>query len=214
MAIDYTTLQDDPEELMQLLLSRDALVEALKQEVIRLRRWRFGRSSEAIDASVTPELPLADGAISAEPVAAPAAASPKIPKLMAVDTPQGVGSMRRAVRSLPPELPRVITEHMPSNCNCSECGQRLSRLGEDVSEQLDYVPGYFQVIRHVRPKLACKACARIVQSPAPMRPIERGLPTAGLLAQVIGAKYADHCPLYRQEGIYRRSGVELPRSML
>ena len=199
---------------MQLLLSRDALVEALKQEVIRLRRWRFGRSSEVIDASVAPQLPLADGAISAEPVTAAAAASPKIPKLMAVDTPYGVGTMRRAVRSLPPELPRVITEHMPSNCNCSECGQRLSRLGEDVSEQLDYVPGYFQVIRHVRPKLACKACARIVQSPAPMRPIERGLPTAGLLAQVIGAKYADHCPLYRQESIYRRSGVELPRAML
>jgi transposase len=87
-------------------------------------------------------------------------------------------------------------------------------LGEDTSEQLDYVPGYFQVIRHVRPKLACSACARIVQAAAPSRPIERGLPTAGLLAQVIAAKYADHCPLYRQEGIYRRSGVELPRAML
>jgi hypothetical protein len=76
------------------------------------------------------------------------------------------------------------------------------------------VPGYFQVIRHVRPKLVCRTCARIVQATAPSRPIERGLPTAALLAQVIGAKYADHCPLYRQEGIYRRSGVELPRAML
>jgi glycosyltransferase involved in cell wall biosynthesis len=66
----------------------------------------------------------------------------------------------------------------------------------------------------VRPKLACRACSRIVQAAAPSRPIERGLPTSALLAQVIGAKYADHCPLYRQEGIYRRSGVELPRSML
>jgi hypothetical protein len=62
VAIDYTTLQDDPEELMQLLLSRDALVEALKQELIRLRRWRFGRSSEVIDPSVAPQLPLANGA--------------------------------------------------------------------------------------------------------------------------------------------------------
>jgi transposase len=66
----------------------------------------------------------------------------------------------------------------------------------------------------VRPKLACRACSRIVQSAAPSRPIERGPPTASLLAQVISAKYADHCPLYRQEGIYRRSGVELPRAML
>src|SRR4029077_11869376 len=63
-------------------------------------------------------------------------------------------------------------------------------------------------------KLACGACARIVQAAAPARPIERALPTPGLLAQVIAAKYADHCPLYRQEGIYRRSGVELPRAML
>jgi transposase len=213
VAIDYTTLRDDPQGLMQLLLSRDALVESLKQEVIRLRRWRFGRSSEVIDANVSPELPLAGGITPVDPPPA-ATAVPKIPKLMAVDTPRGKRASRRPVRELPPELPRVIREHTPPNCDCAECGQRLSRLGEDVSEQLDYVPGYFQVIRHVRPKLACKTCARIVQAPAPIRPIERGLPTAGLLAQVIGAKYADHCPLYRQEGIYRRSGIELPRAMM
>src|ERR1700683_1311497 len=198
---------------MQLLLSRDALVESLTQEVIRLRRWRFGRSSEVIDANVAPELPLGGGAIPVEPQAA-AAVEPKIPKLMAVDTPRGTRASRRPVRELPAELPGVIREHTPPNCDCAECGQPLSRLGEDASEQLDYVPGYFQVIRHVRPKLACKICARIVQAPAPSRPIERGLPTAGLLAQVIGAKYADHCPLYRQEGIYRRSGIELPRAMM
>jgi transposase len=213
VAIDYTTLRDDPQGLMQLLLSRDALVESLKEEVIRLRRWRFGRSSEVIDANVAPELPLAGGATPEAPQAPPAAEA-KIPKLMAVDTPRGTRASRRPVRALPPELPRVIREHTPWSCDCSECGRRLSRLGEDISEQLDYVPGYFQVIRHVRPKLACKTCARIIQVPAPIRPIERGLPTAGMLAQVIGAKYADHCPLYRQEGIYRRSGLELPRAML
>ena len=214
MAIDYTTLRRDPEQLLRVLLTRDALVEALKEEVIRLRRWRFGRSSEVLDATVAPALPLAGGVT---PPAAPVNAEPdrpRLPKLMAVDTPRGVRAGRRPVRTLPAELPRLIREHAPAHCDCAQCGRRLSRLGEDVSEQLDYVPGHFQVIRHVRPKLACKACARIVQSPAPMRPIERGLPTAGLLAQVIGAKYADHCPLYRQEGIYRRGGVELPRAML
>ena len=66
----------------------------------------------------------------------------------------------------------------PASCTCPECGGALRQLGEDASEQLDYVPGYFQVIRHVRPKLACRACARIVQAAAPSRPIERGLPTA------------------------------------
>jgi transposase len=213
VAIDYTTLRGDPDGLMQLLLSRDALVESLKQEVIRLRRWRFGRSSEVIDANVAPELPLAGGITPVDPPSAETA-EPKIPKLMAVDTPRGPRANRRPMRELPLELPRVIRDHAPPICDCAECGKPLSRLGADVSEQLDYVPGYFQVIQHVRPKLACKTCARIVQAPAPIRPIERGLPTTGLLAQVIGAKYADHCPLYRQEGIYRRSGLELPRAML
>ena len=217
MALDYAMLSDDPEELKQQLLRHDAWVEALKEEVIRLRRWRFGRSSEVIDASIAPELPLAGGTAptsAAVKIPAPESPSARLPKLMAVDTPRGVRTVRRPVRVLPPELPRIVREHLPSNCHCPECGQHLSRLGQDLSEQLDYVPGYFQVIQHVRPKLACRACARIVQAAAPMRPIERGLPTAGLLAQVIAAKYADHCPLYRQEGIYRRSGVELPRAML
>ena len=215
MALEYTQLPDDVEELKHQLLKHAAWVEALKAEVIRLRRWRFGRSSELIDTSLAPELPLAGGTAPAATALAPLRpeAAP-IPKLTAVDTPRGVRTNRRAPRALPPELPRVILQHAPAGCHCPECGMHLSRLGEDTSEQLDYVPGYFRVIRHVRPKLACKTCARIVQAPAPMRPIERGLPTAGLLAQVISAKYADHCPLYRQEGIYRRSGVELPRATL
>ena len=90
----------------------------------------------------------------------------------------------------------------------------MRKLGEDISEQLDFIPGYFKVLRHVRPKLSCAHCSRVVQLPAPSRPIERALPGAGLLAQVIVAKYADHCPLYRQAGIYRRCGVELDRATL
>jgi transposase len=214
VALDYAKLPNDPEELKQLVLKHARWVEALKTEVIRLRRWRYGHSSEVIDVSVVPELPLAGGAAPTIAVPALTADTPRPPKLVAVDAPRGKRTSRRPPRTLPAELPRVIREHLPPSCNCPECGQQLTRLGEDTSEQLDYVPGYFQVIRHVRPKLACSACARIVQAAAPARPIERGLPTAGLLAQVIAAKYADHCPLYRQEGIYRRSGVELPRAML
>jgi transposase len=213
VALDYTKLPDDAEELKQLLVKQDGWIEALKEEVLRLRRWRFGRSSETIDGSVAPELPLSGGLTSTPSTSEIPIEASRVPKLAAVDTPRGM-LKRRAIRALPAELPRLIREHLPGNCHCPECGERLARLGEDASEQLDYVPGYFQVIRHVRPKLACRACARIVQAAAPVRPIERGLPTPGLLAQVIGAKYADHCPLYRQEGIYRRSGVELPRSML
>jgi transposase len=95
-----------------------------------------------------------------------------------------------------------------------DCGGTLDRLGEDVSETLEYVPARFKVIRTVRPKLSCRRCDRIVQEPAPHRPIARGLAGPGLLAHVLRSKYADHLPLYRQSEIYEREGVELDRSTL
>jgi transposase len=103
--------------------------------------------------------------------------------------------------------------HEPA-CNCPDCGTAMKKIGEDVSEVLDYVPARFRVIRHVRPKLACPQCERIVQVPAPSRPIDRGLAGAGLLAHILVSKYADHLPLYRQSQIYAREGVELERSTL
>jgi transposase len=214
VALNYATLPNDLEELKQRLLAKDAQVDVLMAEVIRLRRWRFGRSSEAIADSATPELPLSGGEVSDGASAAPISEPVKPPKLMSVDLPRAKPDRRRPARMLPPELPRVVRLHSPSRCTCSECGGALRKLGEDTSEQLDYVPGYFQVIRHIRPKMTCTACARITQSSAPTRPIERALPTSALLAQIVSAKYADHCPLYRQEGIYRRAGVELPRATL
>jgi transposase len=90
----------------------------------------------------------------------------------------------------------------------------LRHFGDDVSEQLEYVPESFKVIRHVRPKFACTGCDRVVEAPAPSRPIERGLAGPSLLAHVIVSKFADHLPLYRQSEIYARQGVEIPRSTL
>ena len=90
----------------------------------------------------------------------------------------------------------------------------MRKLGEDVSEILEYVPASFKVIRHVRPKLSCAGCERIVQAAAPSRPIERGLAGPGLLAHVLVSKYCDHLPLYRQAEMYAREGVELERSTL
>jgi len=90
----------------------------------------------------------------------------------------------------------------------------LCKLGEDVSEMLEYMPASFLVVRHVRPKLSCMKCDHIVQAVAPSRPIERGVAGPGLLAHVLVSKYADHLPLYRQSEIYARHGVELERSTL
>jgi transposase len=90
----------------------------------------------------------------------------------------------------------------------------LRNFGEDVAEILEYIPANFKVIRHVRPKFACTGCERVVEAPAPPRVIERGLAGPGLPAHVLVAKYADHCPLYRQSEIYAREGVDLDRSTL
>jgi transposase len=102
----------------------------------------------------------------------------------------------------------------PKQSACPDCGGALKHLGEDISEMLEYVPASFKVIRMVRTKLSCACCDRIVEEPAPSRPIDRGLAGPGLLAHVLVSKFADHLPLYRQSEIYERSGVELERSTL
>src|ERR1700733_10177883 len=117
-------------------------------------------------------------------------------------------------RPLPEHLPREIQTHLPDHEACPDCGGRLRVLGEDVAEMLERVRACFKVIRHVRPKLSCDACDRIMQAPAPSRPIDRGLAGPGLLAHVLVSKYADHLPLYRQSEIYAREGVDLDRSTL
>ena len=90
----------------------------------------------------------------------------------------------------------------------------MARLGEDVTEVLDYAPGRFQVIRHVRPKYACKACDTITQAPAPALPTPRGRATPAMLAHLLVSKYCDHLPLYRQSEIYAREGMDVDRSTL
>ncbi len=119
-----------------------------------------------------------------------------------------------ARRPLPKHLPREIVTRAPNDTACPSCGGELRKIGEDVSEILEYVPAQFKVIEQVRPKLSCTCCERIVQELAMSRPIERGLAGPGLLAHVLVGKYADHLPLYRQSEIYQRAGVELERSTM
>ena len=117
-------------------------------------------------------------------------------------------------QALPLSLPRRDVHHEPENTICTTpgCGCQLKRIGEDVSEKLDYVPGRFTVERHVRGQWACAQCQTLLQSPVPACVIDKGIATAGLMAHVVVAKYVDHQPLYRQEGILGRAGFAVPRS--
>src|SRR6266536_265082 len=188
------------------LLSRVHEIEHLKLLIAKLRRLQFGRKSEKVERQIEQlELKLEDleshRVVSLLQPASEAGASEPAP------TPQ-------SRRPLPEHLPRETRTHEPAEAACPECGGRLKKLGEDVSEILEWVPASFKVIRHVRPKLCCTGCDKIVQAPAPSRPIDRGLAGPGLLAHVLTSKFADHLPLYRQSEIYAREGVELDRSTL
>jgi transposase len=204
------SLPDDVESLKQLileqhtlLLSRQIEIDKLKVQLARLRRLHFGRSSEQLAHSIAQlELSLEELEASETTLHYPARSHAP-----------GEPSQAPVRRALPEHLPREEIVHTPS-CICPECGGELRRLGEEVSEILERVPAQFKVVRHVRVKLSCARCQSIVQAPAPARPIARGLPGPGLLAQVLISKYADHLPLYRQSQIYAREGVELDRSTL
>jgi transposase len=185
------------------LISHDNEIENLKLQILKLRRMQFGPSSERLARHIDQlELQL-------EELETNRATKPVSPVLESVLAPT-----KPARRPLPAQLPREMELLEPNQQVCPDCGGRLDHLGEDVSEVLEYVPARFKVIRTVRPKFNCTRCDRIVQEPAPHRPIERGLAGPGLLAHVLVAKYADHLPLYRQSEIYEREGVELDRSTL
>lgn len=193
------------------LSSHAAEIQRLRLLIARLQRLQFGRKSERVERQIEQlqlqlddlEEGVAEKRERAESSLPPAAAA-----IFARVT------QKPARRPLPDHLPRQTEIHQPEPESCPACGGGLSKLGEDVSEVLEYVPARFKVIRHVRPKLSCTKCDVIVQAEAPSRPIDRGLAGPGLLAHVLVSKYADHMPLYRQAEIYAREGVELERSTL
>jgi transposase len=188
------------------LLSRVHEIEHLKLLIATLRRLQFGRKSEKVERQIEQlELKLED--LEAHRVGS-------LPQPASEAGASEPAPAPKSRRPLPEHLPRETRTHAPAEPVCPECGGTLKKLGEDVSEVLEWVPASFNVIRHVRPKLCCAGCDKIVQAPAPSRPIDRGLAGPGLLAHVLTSKFADHLPLYRQSEIYAREGVDLDRSTL
>jgi len=208
-------LPDDTLALKQIIatMAQDAIaaeaeIAKLRFQLARYRRAEFGRSSEKL-AHEAEQLELAIEALETDQAERIAAASPVVAAV--IET--AVEAQRPARRPLPAHLPREDMIH-PAPCTCPTCGGALRPIGEEITETLDYVPGRFKVIRHIREKLSCRSCDTVVAAPAPDHAIARGRAGARLLAHIVVSKYDDHLPLYRQVEIFAREGVNLETSTL
>ena len=198
------SLPSDPAELRE---AAQGLLDTVKAQALKIaklehqlaghRQHRFGARSETSDQL---QLQLEEEETAAARIAP------------TVDEGEAEKKEKPKRKPLPPELPR--NEEILSPGETCACGGNLRTISEDVTEELEYLPGRFVVNRIVRPRMACSCCEKICQSPLPSRPIERGRPGPGLLAHVLVNKYADHCPLYRQSQIFGREGIDLDRSTL
>jgi transposase len=196
--------------LITELRHKQTLITQLTHEMAILKRLKFAAKAERFNAqqrSLLDEDTDADLQGLSDEIDA---LTPQTTQAPTTPNKQPAGPKRQI---LPPDLPRHEIRHEPTEIVCG-CGCQLKRIGEDVAEKLDYTPGVFSVERHIRGKWVCKRCETLIQAPVPAHVIDKGLPTAGLLAAVIIGKYLDHQPLYRQEGIFARSGVSIARSTM
>ncbi|RMT35654.1 Protein TnpC1 [Pseudomonas syringae pv. spinaceae] len=193
-------------ETMGKKINRDqTVIEKLTHEIAQLKHLKFAKRSEQLNPQQTS---LLDDLIDTDIAVIEA----ELQALQTATTPTEKKQKPKRT-ALPAEFPRTLIHHEPDNTHC-KCGCALKRIGEDVSEKLDYTPGVFTVECHVRGKWVCDDCETLIQSPVPAQVIDKGIPTAGLLAHVMIAKFADHLPLYRQESIFGRAGLTIPRSTL
>jgi len=195
-------------------------IDKMKVELAYLRRMKYGRSSEKLEHP-QPQLELVGGQVAAAAADEEPAGTSSEDGLKSNVTSLDQERKKRerktrpGLRDLPEHLPRRTVVHTPQGgCDCAACGAGLREIGQDVSEVLDYVPGTFHVVRHVRPKLVCAGCKTITQALAPTRPMDRCMAGAGLLTHIVVSKFADHVPLYRLCQIYGRDGVEMSRSTI
>lgn len=181
------------------------IIEQLTHEITWFKRNKFAKRSEQLSPA---QGSLLDDLLDTDIAAIEA-------ELKALNPPAAPAEPRKQPRRvpLPAQFPRTVIYHEPDNTQ-GPCGCQLQRIGEDVSEKLDYTPGVFTVEQHVRGKWVCRECETLTQAPVPAQVIDKGIPTAGLLAHMMVAKFADHLPLYRQEKIFGRAGLAIARSTL
>ena len=218
--LDINTLPNDVEALKCLVIEhhgaaqakdielreQQALIEHLRFQLAKLRRARFGQSSEQLEGAG--QLAMSFEELKAAVREAERQAHGDLP---AAAAPKGKPVRRK---KLPEHLERIPHVIEPKVCTCPDCGGPLKTLGQDESEVLEAKTVTFTVTRHIRPKKRCTKCAAIVQAPAPSRPIEKSFAGASLLALVLSWKYSFHLPLYRQCQIFAHAGLKLSRTTL
>lgn len=200
------------EEALSMLQERDQIIAEQGLKITELKAQlarRFGQKTEKLtDEQCTLFQHLLDGE---------AEKSRREAEKTAQETMTEVrGHRRRNGRSMIPDhLPRVVERiELPEKDRaCPGCGEQRVEIGTDSTEVLDIIPAQVRVIQYHRVKYACiDCCGEVVRAPEPPLPFDRSKASAGMVAHVAVSKFADHIPLYRQEGILKRSGVEFPRS--
>lgn len=218
MAIDPHSLPEDPSALRQMVMSlleevetKDRRLRQLQHWVEQLLRARYGPRRERVNENQLFLFAVALVSAGREAPAEPAASAGT------EKAPAGTGKAKGHGRGVLPkslQRQRVVYDLAEGQRQCPECQGDLKRLGEEVSERLEYVPASLVVIQEACQKYACAKGCTVVTAEKPMAPIEKGLPGPGLLAHVAVSKYGDHLPLHRQEAIFQRQGVELPRQTM
>jgi transposase len=217
---DINSLPNDVPSLKRLVIECDREIEHLKLQLAKLRRWKFGQSSEQLEGLGQMVLRLQElQAVAADAVRESAATS----NAAGAAQPSPDGEEASAKPKTPPVRRKQLPEHFerieniiqPQECVCPDCGGALQDLGKpDVAEVAEVKTITFTVTKHVRPKKRCCQCPRIVQAPAPSRPIEKSFAGATLLALTLVWKYAFHIPLYRQCQIFAHTGLKISRTTL
>jgi len=215
MEINRNNLPEDPAALQQMVTSlleeletKERRLRQLQHWVEQLLRWRYGPRRERVNENQLFLFAVALVSAAQQTPAEPdsSARSEEAP----TGSPQRKGHGRKRLPEIL-ERRRVVYDLADQERHCPDCQGELKRIGEEVSERLEYVPASLYVIEEACQKYVCSKGCTVVTAQKPMQPIEKGLPGPGLLAQVAVSKYSDHLPLYRQEGIFQCHGVELSR---
>lgn len=194
------------DNLEKKLAQRDTFINVLQQQLALAKQRHYGRKSEKDSDG---QYELFDEAVAPDN-------QPEIEEADEAITVPEHERKKPGRKPLPKDLPRKqVTHDLAANDKVCACGCELTQIGFDKSEQLDIVPAKVEVIEHIKLKYACKRCESTIKTAAmPLQPIPKSIATPGTLAYVVTAKFCDGLPLYRQEKIFQRMGVDIVRNTL